>query len=885
MDRTLAWTSPRGLTLLLACFALTGCAKGYVAEKYDADVEEPPRIPTSIETVVNSTTLSAGNQLSVECRVYDQFGNRMLELTGATPRVVHEPQYLFETGEGGALIAAKAGTGTVACTFAQFGLFDDGVDVTIVAGPAHSVITRLDDDQIVAGGSASATCFVYDAYGNEIADADATLSVSPSSGGVEVEGLTTTITRSGTYEVSCSVSGALQNDSDFLQVDPALPHSMTVGLRPDRAFYKVGDQVLLEADVRDRYGNRVTGATLAYSEITNNISSQDGARFSFVSDGATVLRAIVTSAIDLSVAEVSATVSVVVNTTGPQIECLRIDDQQPSDAYMVNLAPGGAQVPVRISDTFNVQSVRISGNVATHTGGGVYQGTHDVTWGINFVDVVATDEHGLENSRTCFFLASNRWTPENDAMTGAVGFKLTQAAVGPGTPGELTTLNEILRVVLNSPGLKAMVDAGIPELLNSGSCGVWACEPDVTYNRGSINWDPVTTLLALINGGLSLEVRLPNARLTVRACGTACCIGGSTITARVSLIRVNVDISLQLINGVLRAGIIGTPDVSVSTPSLDGSGFCGFLVNLIQGFFTGAVRDAIRDALQDFLGSEVGPLLDDLVSSLDISSLGASFDVPRLDGSGNITLSFGTGISSLSITANDRALVGIDTRFSASPIAHNRPTLGVPRRTDAILLDLPVGSPRTIGISFYEGALNQVLHALWRGGFVQANLELAENTSVTIDSYLPPVAHIQGNAARLMLGGVLATVQLPIDGMLPFQVMFGGVAGATATLEGDELVFGNITLDVENDLYITFLSDSIPESARDILTGVLGTVVRNILLDAVNDGLPAIPIPTFTLPADLADFGLPANAEIGITSPILEILGNHFRLQGGFGVR
>ena len=54
---------------------------------------------------------------------------------------------------------------------------------------------------------------------------------------------------------------------------------------------------------------------------------------------------------------------------------------------------------------------------------------------------------------------------------------------------------------------------------------------------------------------------------------------------------------------------------------------------------------------------------------------------------------------------------------------------------------------------------------------------------------------------------------------------------------------------------------------------------------ALNDSLPALPIPSFTLPSSVSAYGLPGGAQLGITSPSLSRSGNHLLLRGGFGRR
>jgi hypothetical protein len=478
-------------------------------------------------------------------------------------------------------------------------------------------------------------------------------------------------------------------------------------------------------------------------------------------------------------------------------------------------------------------------------------------------------------------LAGEFYTGENIHMGGALGMRLDQAAIGDGsTAGGINSLNDILFTVLNSNELRTLVDNGLPSLINDGSCGVFACEPDVSYNRGSIAWNTPTSSLSLIAGGMRAQITLPNVRLTVRACGTTCCIGGSTIQVTASSISATVNFSLGLQGGVMRAGLIGSPSVTVGTVTLNGSGFCGFVINLIQSFFTNTVRNAVRDALTNFINSDVVPLLDQLVSSLDINTIGTTFSVPRIDNSGNINLGFGLNFTSLDITTS-RALLGIGTRFVPSAVGQNRPSLGVARRTTNPLHD-PSGT-NGVGITFYEGVLNHLLHGLWRGGFFQATLALGGTGTATLDGRLPPVIRItNGNTAQLMLGGIGANITIPGVINTPIPVLFGGRASAGVSLVGNDLRFGSITL---QELFVSFQTP-LTQNQRNAMENLLTQVLQSVLADAINDGLPAFPIPTFALPAN--DFGLPAGAQLGITGPSLTTPNpptTHYQLSGGFGVQ
>jgi hypothetical protein len=437
--------------------------------------------------------------------------------------------------------------------------------------------------------------------------------------------------------------------------------------------------------------------------------------------------------------------------------------------------------------------------------------------------------------------------------------------------------------VLSSAALRNLVDSALTadNPIHSGNCGIFACEPTINYNAGTLAWDTPTTTLTLITGGFQAAVTLPNVRLGVSACGTTCCIGGSNITVTASSISATVAFSLQLQGGVMRAAMVGTPSVVVGSVSFNSSGFCGFLIDLIQSFFTGTVKTAVQNALTNFITNEVQPLLDNLVSSLDISTLGESFDVPRLDNTGNVPLAFGLALSSLDISTV-RFLLGIGTRFTPGAPAQTRPSLGIAQRTSSALLDPPgTGNANPVGISAYEGLLNEVLHALWRGGYFQATLNIAGGTAV-IDGRLPPVAAIGANdTANLMLGGISATLTIPGVIDTPIQILFGGNAAASVKLVGNSLVFGGLTL---TNLYVSF-QVSLSQAQRNAMESFLTSALQQVLANAINNGLPAFPIPTFTLPAAVATYGLPAGAQLGIVNPVLTTSGDSCVLTGQFGER
>lgn len=843
----------------------------------------------SIETRLDKNEYVAGEPVPATCEILDVAGNPMRGPDGAllsetaVLTITYQHADSFGEDEAGAVIAQRAGGATVRCAAPELGLVDESPEaIQIVPSAVVRIVTTLDAPSTYAGQAVGVRCLGFDAYNNQVGAFPYELAISPTGDGTTVATDAVTANIAGDYEVTCLATGVTTVDEAFLLVLPALPASIVARLEPERQIYAIDQQVTMIADTYDIFGNRVDEATFDYTS-NPNIPSPSVARFQFAQDGNYSLTATVTSATHEDI-PLSVTLPVLVNTRGPAIECMRADSPtEVSDAYMIMQPPSTLTVPVRVSDAFTVQTVTINGTPGTFdAASGNYRAGVPIGFGMNFVDVVATDEHGLENSTTCFILAASHFTGEGSHMDGALSLRMDQRAISDTDLAVLDSLNDILQLVIRSPLLVSLVDQGLSAAnpINDGSCGLFACNPDVNYTAGSVSWGTPSSTLALISGGLQANVVLPNVRARVRACGTSCCPGGSDITVTVSSISASVNFSIFLQNGVLRAAVAGDPVVNVGTVTLNGSGFCGFVVNLVQGFFVGIIRDEIRDALKGFIASDLGPVLDNVVSSLDVNTLGSTFSVPRIDGTGHVDLGFGLMLSSLDITPT-RLLLGLGTRFTPGAVAQNRPSLGIARRTSNPLLDPPgTNTTRPVGLAFYEGLLNQVLHGLWRGGFFQASLAIGDG-SATIDAKLPAVvAFTAGNRANLMLGGIQATITVP--GIISnLQVTFGGRASAGVSLVGNSLTFGNMTID---ELYASF-AKPLTQGQRDALEGFLAQVLQRVLIDAINDGLPAIPIPAFTLPASVGPYGLPAGAELGIVNPILSTSGSHFVLTGAFGRR
>ena len=421
-----------------------------------------------IVTTVASDTLAAGDPVGARCTIVDSEGHAALDakgnsLTDETDLVVdYEAPESFATDASGNIVAAKVGTATVRCGAPSLALVDrDPPTIEIVAGPPVRAITRLDQPTEIAGQPDGVTCLVFDAYDNAVAGFAQTLAISPSGAGTSSTASAVTATLAGEYAVTCVVAGAADVVPADLVVIPALPATLTGVLDPARTLYAILDQVTVIASAFDAFGNRVDDVAFAYAS-SPTVASPGPARFQFGQDGTFLLSADVTSATQNGM-PLSVSLPALVDSNGPAINCMRIDAPSvAAQAYMVQQAPATVGFPVQIGAAFAVQSVTIGGNAASFDAGtGNYIASVPIGFGMNFVDVIATDQNGVQNSTTCFVLAAASYEPETTPMPGAIALRLDPYAIGDPDPSGLDSLNDLFYTVITSSALRSLVNTAL----------------------------------------------------------------------------------------------------------------------------------------------------------------------------------------------------------------------------------------------------------------------------------------------------------------------------------------------------------------------------------------------------------------------------------------
>ncbi len=166
---------------------------------------------------------------------------------------------------------------------------------------------------------------------------------------------------------------------------------------------------------------------------------------------------------------------------------------------------------------------------------------------------------------------------------------------------------------------------------------------------------------------------------------------------------------------------------------------------------------------------------------------------------------------------------------------------------------------------------------------------LPAGASAQISTALPPVAAISGSSVELSIGALSLSVTYPGlfggtdasgNPLPPLSVELGARATATPKLVGNDLQFGNLDI---TELHFSTGDVSLDAGTNQVLTSMLQQIVQSFVNQSLNQSLPALPIPSFQLPASLATYGVGPGA-LGLSKPSLGFDTADFVLRGQLGV-
>jgi hypothetical protein len=853
------------------------------APEVEPDAVELPAQVARVETRLEVAQVKAGDPARVTCEAQTEAGEPVV--TDVAAEVTVTPLAGVGQGEDAlALVPTRAGRLSVTCALPALGLIDPSpAALEVLPGAPHAVIATLEERFVEAGGEVGVRCEVYDAWGNVIEGLSPQVRTDAVGAGLEVlEGGRLLARRAGIYAVSCQVDGAQESFADGLEVIPGPPAGFALRAAPAQEVYAPGQVVEVVTVVTDAYDNPIPGAPVALS--SSPAAPRLGERrLRLESEGTyTVVAAV--EGLPEGAPPLGGELSLTVNGVGPRLQCT-----EPANGAMLTRS-GDGRLTLRgtVADAHGVSLVTVNGQRGALSVDGSFEAELQSEFGINLVELTATDSYGVRSSRTCAFLAAEQWiSGANDYLGGGVSLRLAQSGIDDANrSGNINSLGDLLHIALNSAQLRSQIHGalqGANPLVETycaqDVCAFGAClcvyRLGVRYNNLELN-GPHEVSLSLVDGGL-------RARATVRGLGLDVSVLGTTPVSgwvRTESVFVDLTSDLSLQNGRPSVRLRGINEVRVGSISTDIRGLLGWVVDLIVPLFEGLIRTQVQNQIRSFISSSFNGILDGTVSGLDVSSLGSSISVPSLSGA-PISLGFGVNFSSLSVNGG-RALFGVGTRFTG-PSGRPRGR-GAPLPSGSALRDPQTG--RAVAATVHQGVLNHALHTLWVAGMFDADLGgdtlgAPEEVSIQLRTDLPPVLTFVDGKALLSLGA--ARVRLVWPGFLEeaLTLEVGARAEASVSLVGgEELRFGGIR--------VTALALSSPEVPLDpvveaILEDLVRRLVQRVVDQSLNDALPALPIPSFTIPDSLGQYGLPRNTALGLRSPTLQLADPHVVLESDFG--
>jgi hypothetical protein len=843
--------------------------------------------PTTLVTLLPAT-IRAGDEVAVKCLPRSGSGELLAQESFATT-VSYEPADAVRT-EGSKTIASRAGSLRARCSFADRSLTDDvGATARIVPGSPARVVTSLDQGFAMAGEPRAVACETFDAEGNAIPGAPATIEVAPTVASTRVTDTSVTILSADAYSVTCNVEG-VAGTSAPLTVNPNLAAKIDVQPVPSSSVYERGSALRVAAVVRDAYDNTIASPTLAYDVTPAGPIDNGSGSYTLATEGRFTFGVTVSDSTK-DAFPVRGTFEVLVDSSGPSITC-------EGDGTTLDLQPGSPLgVRGRVSDTNPVRTLTVDGRPVAVDVSGRFATAVTSRFGMNFVEVVATDALGNRKKHHCTYQVANRWQPEATLSDDPIVLHLGPAAVDDGLPATpITSLNDALTSVLNSPALASSIDASLraanplkPRACDwqvAGGClpfvGCWSLcgfTSSVDYEGLSLP-GPNTTTLTPVDGGIRLRTRLSNVGIRLGIGGTLTTSGWVTFgSVDVELIA-DVGVSGGVPRATVRPGSVGA---WVSGTSYNFSGLNGFLVERIAGIADGTIRSRVQSALANFAQNSLSTALRSLVGGLQVSSLGRTIDAPRPSG-GTVPIEFALGVTGLSSSASG-LVATVGTRFSATT-TRETPTLGI-ALAPRVIVQPDATKPTSVVLDPVLFA--QALNALWRGGFFDGplpgvalpTLVFPQGGTVEISLDLPPVVHL-GRDQRLhvALGAMNIDIREPSGSVTRARV--GARLSTTATLSGERLVFATPTVD---EIALALDMPRVRAGLEAAYESVASTLVRDALAGALAGALPTVPIPAFGIPSSMSQYGLPAGRELGILAPTLSSAYGHYLLRGTFGLR
>lgn len=763
---------PRWNVVVMAA-GMLGCGGG--------GTSPAPVLSVEVDTILSAGEVAAGGTVEVTCSVRDTVQDEDIVTVTA---VAVSPEDGISVQDH-TLAATRAGQFQVACRVPDLDITDSTPATLVVKpGAATRVEARVDPDTVKAGAEAQVTCLVTDAYGNEVADAVA--SVDPVEG-LHVSGKRVWASGVGQYTVTCSVvdGDGVEKVPDVLVVTPGDPARVDLVVTPDWKAYAIGDEITLSYTVHDAFDNEVTGigATFQAPEPPA-VEPLAPDRFRFGEEGLHEFSVTLVPPWD----GVTASRALLCDESPPVITILFPDRGQTftDDPKIV--------VQGTVTDTAGVKSLSVNGTAVEVGEDGHFEFSMMSRHGLNGIVVLASDPIGHAAKVTRGYYYSTKYLPVADeaAMADLV---ITEAAMvfagqealddgdhDPAHLDDLATIVEVLLGGLDIPGLlggmgpfhfdlPGVVNVTLPipgvtpALLGDVEIGVEVTDvtlgsPHLTLTSRdggldtSISFSPVSfglkltltlhtylkvhnpldgkdyqvpmlapstsTTSRLTLGSLQIEMSLDIEKLP----GQPLSVQGQAFDVTLS------DIQMDPLTGlVIDLGTVDIFGFQVALGTYDLSSLVGGLNDLIANYVLDPLVNFITQPLIDLLEPLATGLIGDAIEQvLALLAIEQTIEIPPLLGGQPIPLDLKLDLSSVRFRA-DGARLGLDLGVRTRKGVDRDPLGSILRDgclrldPDPPLFEFPPEPSMQAGVR-YDFA-NEGLFMLWWTGLLSGPLDLS----------------------------------------------------------------------------------------------------------------------------------------------------------------
>jgi len=744
-----------GVVATVATVALGATACG---DDEGTQAPDPDRV-VAVETFVEPTSITAGDTATVTCVGFNYLGD---VVTGASFSAVVEPP-AGVTVTGMEIRATRAGTLAVACLEVWGEVLDPSpATLEVTPGPPVTTVMEVSPATIKAGEDAAAICFVADAHGNDTGHGRF---VSSTPSGLTVAGGRVTGTVAGSFQLTCETNDVPSSayGTATLVVEPNEPVGMALTFDPPERSYPTQRAIHVQGVGVDAHGNVATEPfdvrDLAIAPEGHHILMGDDLdRVRFTLEGHYTVTA--TAAHDTGM---SASAPLIIDQTPPTLTVTSPDRGEVHDVATSVTVAG------TVGDNLDALESLLVAGVAVDIGpaGGAFSHELPLAYGLNLIDVVATDTSGLSTTVTRAVEKSTEFFPmqgrtlETDGVATAAVLVMDQEA--------MDDLAALVKLIIDNLDFGALVS----NPLASFPCVNGACTLDFT----GVEFTSSAIDLLLQTGKLHLRAELVDMKaiITLFAPCDGCAqdpipLPGSANSARVTL---DTDVVISVVGGQTRAEALNT------TVTMDGLNVViPDPTGLLQAVITlaiGLIETELVSALEVLFAALVEEQLGDALGGLfDVLNIQQSFDVPSpVSGQPPNTVNVNIVAKGVDISP-ERLQLRLDGIAASAQALRPHPSLGsIGHRGCRPFTSISFPPPAPMVIGLHDSLINQLLYAVWEGG--------------TLSLELGP-----GDAADLFDGFPIDDLDLKVVPLLP--PVFNSCEGPNILQIGDLFVDASFTL-------------------------------------------------------------------------------------------